>query len=571
MTRWLPRSHWIRAALVAILLSVVHTWPLATAPATLSRNDNPDVLLNEWIVAWVQHQLPRDPSRLFQGNIFHPARDTLALSEPLIVPALAGLPLRALGGSPTLVHNVLLLAGLSLTMLAMYGLVHEWTRDEAAALIAGSAFAYNAHTLERLVHLQAMHAYGLPAAILAVDRLVRKGRLRDAAMLAASVTALAYTSGYLTIFALVAIAVTVLVRAAEWIRAPRELLSRLAFTATLSAVAVIPIYLPYRRVAVEQGIARPLEEITQYSATLWSYVAPSGRLHEMWSGRFMPNPVDSFFPGFVVLALAVAGLMYAGRRRTEIEAAARGRTLMLIAIASAGLLLSLGNNTPVYGWFYRAFPFAGSIRGASRFGSLFLLSTAALAGIGAWHLRQQGSGGRLAAAIGAAAILVINVEALRAPFDYVPFAGIPRVYTLLEAERGPVVLVEQPLHRPEAIVGNAEYVMNSTAHWRPLVNGYSGYVPREYLDSVAKFSSFPARESIEAMRSAGVTHVMVHPHRFDRGSEVIDACDRDPRLRRLASGRNEMTLYRIEATQEHEKTQKGPAAPAATVSKEKRK
>jgi hypothetical protein len=108
------------------------------------------------------------------------------------------------------------------------------------------------------------------------------------------------------------------------------------------------------------------------------------------------------------------------------------------------------------------------------------------------------------------------------------------------------VLVEHPLYPPKAVVGNAEYVMNSTAHWRPLVNGYSGYIPRGYLDSVAKFASFPAPEAIDAMRSAGVTHVMVHPRRLDRGSEVLDACNREPRLRRLASGRGEITLYKIE-------------------------
>ena len=111
MNRW-PRSHWTRASLVAVLLAVLHTWPLATAPGTLSRNDNGDAMLNEWIVAWVQHQLPRHPLQLFQANIFYPARDTLAFSEPLIVPAILGSPVRLAGGSPVLVSNLLLLLGL---------------------------------------------------------------------------------------------------------------------------------------------------------------------------------------------------------------------------------------------------------------------------------------------------------------------------------------------------------------------------------------------------------------------------------------------------------------------------
>ena len=55
-------------------------------------------MLNEWIVTWIQHQLPRAPLTLFDANIFYPAKNTLAFSEPLIVPALLGYPVRLLGG-----------------------------------------------------------------------------------------------------------------------------------------------------------------------------------------------------------------------------------------------------------------------------------------------------------------------------------------------------------------------------------------------------------------------------------------------------------------------------------------
>ena len=63
------------AALLCLLLAIVHTWPLALNLAHLSRNDNGDAQLNEWILAWVAHQLPRDPIHLFEANIFYPAHD----------------------------------------------------------------------------------------------------------------------------------------------------------------------------------------------------------------------------------------------------------------------------------------------------------------------------------------------------------------------------------------------------------------------------------------------------------------------------------------------------------------
>ena len=88
------------ALAVCILLAVLHTWPLVLHPGRYSRNDNADTQLNEWILAWVEHQLPRAPLHLFEANIFYPAHDSLAFSEPLIVPALIGAPLAWSGGSP---------------------------------------------------------------------------------------------------------------------------------------------------------------------------------------------------------------------------------------------------------------------------------------------------------------------------------------------------------------------------------------------------------------------------------------------------------------------------------------
>src|SRR5690242_5061121 len=99
------------ALAVCALLAVLHTWPLVLDPGRYSSNDNADAQLNEWILAWVEHQLPRAPLHLFEANIFYPAHDSLAFSEPLIVPALLGAPLAWSGGSPVLVYNLVLIAG----------------------------------------------------------------------------------------------------------------------------------------------------------------------------------------------------------------------------------------------------------------------------------------------------------------------------------------------------------------------------------------------------------------------------------------------------------------------------
>ena len=538
------RSHWTRAAALAAGLTILHTWPLATAPHVLSRNTNADALLNQWILTWVQHQLPRDPTRLFQANIFYPAPDALAFSEPLIAPALLAAPVRVAGGSPLLVSNVVLLAGFMLTMLATYALVREWTGDELAALAAASAFAFNTHTLTRLAHVQALHAYGLPLALLAADRVLTRRRTRDALWLSVWTIVLAYTSGYLAVAGYVMLLVVFVARMREWIAARWTVLPRLAVAAILAALAVVPLYLPYRRVANEQGMIRTLEEAAGFSASVSTYLASASTLHwTLWASRMWPDAPDRFFPGILVLALTVAGIVLVWRHgRDSLD---RTRVVMLVCLGVAGVLLSFGPRTPVYDWAYDVLPGFSSLRAPARFGVLLLLSTAALAGFGLAFVRRMVSP-RSTKIIGIGAVLVVTIEAVRAPITYTPFGGFSNVYSLLKAEPQPVVLVEVPFYPPEAVHLNAAYVVNSTVHWRPLFNGYSGYTPPGYADLAATFRAFPDDTALEAMRRAGATHVVVHPNRFrERGDEVRARSDASPRLERIAADRDGVTLYRL--------------------------
>ncbi|MGH9409160.1 MAG: hypothetical protein ACRD1V_06875 [Vicinamibacterales bacterium] len=541
------RSRRAGAAAVCLLLAVVHTWPLARHPAKYSRNDNGDAQLNEWILAWVEHELPRNPARLFDANIFYPAHDVLAFSEPLIVPAIMGAPIAWLGGSPVLVFNLLLIAGFALTAFATYWVVDAWTGDGLAGLLAGSVFAFNTHTLTRLPHVQAVHIYGLPLALLAIDRLLRARRLNHALWLVVWIVVLAYTSGYLFVFACVMTPIAVAARLPEWRRHAAVVLSRFSVAAAASAMAILPLAIPYIRVAREQHMVRTLDAVAEFSARPRGYLVAFGRIHfALWSHVFGSDPVDAFFPGFVVLAFAVWAAIAAFRSGDE-RRVLRARTVMLLAIAGAGFVLSLGPATPLYGWLFAVFPPLRGLRAAARFGNLFLLGVALLGGLGMawWRARARTNRDVVRWAV-VALVILANLESLRAPFDYREFTGIPELYQQLATAKGPVVVAEQPFYPPQAVFENAPYVLNSTAYWRPLMNGYSGYTPDSYVQYAAAFWYFPEPRAIEAMEDAGVTHVVVHPHRFlgdaDKVMQQVEAC---PDLELLAIGGDDVRLYRL--------------------------
>ena len=554
------RSPRARALAFCVLLAVIHTWPLALHPGRYSRNDNADTELNEWIMAWVAHQLPRDPVHLFEANIFHPAHDSLAFSEPLIVPALMGAPLAWGGASPVLVYNLMLIAGFALTAFATCLVIEAWTGSLLAGLVAGSLFAFNTHTLTRLAHIQGIHIYSLAIALFAVDHLIRRRSWRSSALLAAAMALAAYTSGYLVVFASVLIATGLIVRAAEWLPDARRTLVRGAAAAGLAAIVILPVYLPYARVAREQHMMRTLDIVRDYSATPKGYLAASGRIHmATWSGSFFKDPIDSFFPGVTILLLAAAAIVAAFRRRSPGDPF-RARVLMLVAIGIAGFVLSLGTATPIYGWLFTIFPPMQGLRAAARFGNLFLLAVAVLGGMAVGNLLSTEAGSQTSGSLSGvrrhadrrrwlaiAAILLVNIESLRAPFTYRDFDGIPRIYNLLALEPGPVVVAEQPFYPRWAIFQNGAYVLASTAHWQPLMNGYSGYTPASYQHYADSFWYFPEERAIQAMKDAGVTHVVVHPGGFGRDAEAVaKAVERRTDFELLAiAARDGSRLYRL--------------------------
>jgi hypothetical protein len=527
------------AALAACLaLAVLHTWPLAANPGGLSRHDNADTMLNEWIVAWVAHQAPRDPLHLFDANIFHPEPRSLAFSEHMTVQGLMAVPALRLGASPVLAYNLLVMLGLSLSAWSGWMVVRRWTGSHAAGAVAGMLLAFNAHTLTRLPHLQALHVEFIPVVLLATDRLLERRRVRDALLLGVAAALQSLTSNYLMVATAVMVSVALAARACEWIRpAPRRTTALIALAAALSAAIVAPFLYPYYLARQEQGLARTLDEVARYSSTWRDYLSTAGRLHAAWWSHRFAEGTTALFPGVAALLLAVTGMAAAPGWRDA-------RIRMVAAFGVAGAALSFGPALPGYAALYRWLPILQGVRGAARFGFLALAAVAVLAGFGVAALAARWRGRRWWPAAVAGIVIAVNAEALRAPLVFRPFEGIPRIYASLGDESVRAV-AEFPFATPATIVRNAPYVLNSTAHFKPLVNGYSGFVPPRYADIADALRDFPDARSRARLTALGVTHVVVHLDAYgERAPGMIAALDSTPWLA-LTASEARIRVYRV--------------------------
>src|SRR3954471_22244048 len=102
------------ASAAGLALALLLTWPLASDPAHLGRTlpTDADGQFSIWNIAWVAHALVVDPVHVFDANIYHPHRLTLAYSEANLLPGAIGVPVYWISRNPWLTLNVVLLFGL---------------------------------------------------------------------------------------------------------------------------------------------------------------------------------------------------------------------------------------------------------------------------------------------------------------------------------------------------------------------------------------------------------------------------------------------------------------------------
>jgi hypothetical protein len=406
--------------------------------------------------------------------------------------------------------------------------------------------AFNTHLFTRLPHLQAFHVEFLPLALWALDRVLRDARVRDALALAASALAQSLCSGYLLVFTGVSLVAAMLARVPDWLPRSRPTLRRAALAAAaagLTGVLLVPFLLPYARLRAQHGLVRPVAEVALYSAEPRDYLTTVARIHyRLWSGRFYEPGTDALFPGALALGLAAFAI---GSGLAMREPQAR----MLLFIGVAGVTLSFGPVVPGYRLLYEQIPLLQGIRGAARFGYLGTVAVAGLAafGLAAIGRRSEVAAGaaarsRWAVLVGVAAIAVVNLEAWSAPIAYTRFDGISRIYRVLAHEPSAVV-VELPFPAPRDINQNAPAVLAAAYHLRPLVNGYSGFVPTSYAENATALATFPDAASFAHLRRLGVTHLVVHYEAFGEAAAARRAVDTEAALVAVSGG--DTALYRL--------------------------
>ncbi|PYQ67862.1 MAG: hypothetical protein DMF54_02905 [Acidobacteria bacterium] len=230
-----------------------------------------------------------------------------------------------------------------------------------------------------------------------------------------------------------------------------------------------------------------------------------------------PGRALVFLTAFVLLRLVLAiPRRFAHANLSDYLRARRldRRAGLLVAIGFAGLLVAAGGYTPYYTFLFQSFGFLfRAIRVPARGMVLFHLALGVLAAWGLSLLLSRVRSRRERAAFVASALLLTAIEYRAAPIDFPPVDRHPApVYRWLAGVKIPGAVLELPM----GFDYDAEHVFRSTAHWKPLINGYSGFAPRHYDELKDSFEKRPipdeAWERAVAMDGA---LLILHPHEVE--------------------------------------------------------
>ena len=271
----------------------------------------------------------------------------------------------------------------------------------------------------------------------------------------------------------------------------------------------MPFFLPYQRARSLYGLERGSGEAAFYSARPIHWLTPDSKLR-LWHGMGEVPPRGEFglFPGFLLLTLAALGIVLCFRRRSE-----AGTTGLLFA--GLGFVGSFGMSTPFHWLLFHLLPPFHAIRAPVRWAMVADLGLAVLAGVAAAALVDAWSGHRSKTfGLGIAACLcgALLFEDCMAPLYLHRGEPDPDPLTrFLEDTPMAGGLYELPDEFGET---NCLHLLRAADHWKPLVNGYSGFqmpIAQNLHDLVVEGK---AKEALDALEAVPVSYVTVRPRRM---------------------------------------------------------
>lgn len=467
-----------------------------------SHLERSDQLLHAWTLDWTYHTLPRDPLGLFHANAFYPHPYSLALSDHLFGVAVTLAPLRMFVSNPLRLNALGTLATFVLAGAAVAGLVWFLTGSITGACVAGMLYAFNPFRQSNYAQIQLLSDYAIPLSFLFLHRYERDGRSRDLVAMAASVAWQTLCSAYLGAYLTFTLGIILLGRLSRQPHLRRNW-SGFLLAAIVGAALLAPFMYPY----------------------VWLQAHGQLHQHELNAIALSPGVRDlvcwpecgSFFgPVLTPAVVLLAGAALWPPARTPSGTYAVVAVIgTLMALGPYVHLTSIGDLEAAPGFLFpgpywllqRYAPGFDGLRVPGRFIALTHFALSVLAGLGTARMVGASRGAvRSFVATGALAAALLTLARPQVTFEPLPAADdVADVYRWLAEQPSSEPIVELPVGPYDDFI-----MYHSRLHRRPLVNGYSGFLPFSHRHIAASLGCYPCPAALRTLSDLNVRTHLVH-------------------------------------------------------------
>lgn len=532
-------KRFILISAVSIVLTAVFTWPFITKLTTYY-SDNSEYSLQGFIL-WHNYR------SLISGSVLHPSEyvqtpqyygyPSLLFSENMVVPSLLFSAIYAGTKQLVLSVNLLTFFAFTFTFVSMYYVAFYMTGRALPSLVAASVFAFNSESFSQFPDtMQLLHRYFLPPLFLFMILYLMKPTAKRAVVFGLFYLLNFLSSVYFGVMSSVILALVFWVYLLYLLFRKRLILVwRCLTTLALAGLVASPLLFvmaPYYAYFQKERVTRSISENVHYSARLADWISPD--VHNIWYGKWierfneqrLPKEQRGFFGwtehslylGFAPTLLALVGMYAASSwfayrfpRRRKLVAVVVFLWLGFSAMAVFGPYFTgwNGNDGRVklpYYYLYYAFPPLQSIRVPTRFQFMLLIPFSLFAGIGARTLMGKMKGGAGIAMALFALVLLENIHAFRftETSSALLYEKNPGVAFLRNA-----VVLHYPIFTPD-VYEDLRYINWTVATQSKMLNGYSGYFPETYIDTMMDIKRADSDSIGPLLKNRGVRYLIIH-------------------------------------------------------------
>jgi hypothetical protein len=83
-------------------------------------------------------------------------------------------------------------------------------------------------------------------------------------------------------------------------------------------------------------------------------------------------------------------------------------------------------------------------------------------------------------------------------------------------------LIELPIYSRRVAFRRARYMVNSTAHWKPLVNAYSDFTPAAFTANLDRLSQFPSMDAFRTIEPMCVKYAIFHLELYEQYLDALE-------------------------------------------------